>query len=426
MQVQEFIADALSRPRDAIFHTLSRSIAAAFPDRFVLETEDPHFDVVGFAREGRCRISPRADIHNQWSTHYWHCAQRSFTLPKNAWLEIEWEGGRYEIVRIEVEGSCGRGLRSYLIAGNAEEARAFFVAVCAWSSEVRCEILVYDGTHWSKDPDLFREIRCATLEDLVLPGDAKREILHDFQQFFGSEETYRRYGIPWKRGVLFLGPPGNGKTHMVKALVNELGKPCLYVRSFRSRFMPEHMSMDRVFEKTREASPCLLVLEDLDSMVDEENRSAFLNELDGFRENRGLLTVATCNHPERLDPAILDRPSRFDRKYAFGLPGPEERRRYLDLWNARIEPDLRLTKAGLDRAAGATDGFSYAYLKELLVSAMMDWVASPGTRAMDEVALRQTELLRDQMRAGVDILGLAEKAPEKERAPGRQFRRSRR
>ncbi len=61
----------------------------------------------------------------------------------------------------------------------------------------------------------------------------------------------------------------------------------------------------------------MLIIEDIDSLVTEHNRSYFLNQLDGFEENAGILTVATSNHPEKLDPAISNRPSRFDRRYYF-------------------------------------------------------------------------------------------------------------
>jgi SpoVK/Ycf46/Vps4 family AAA+-type ATPase len=69
-------------------------------------------------------------------------------------------------------------------------------------------------------------------------------------------------------------------------------------------------------------------MEDIDSMVTDKIRSLFLNELDGFATNVGVVVLATTNHPERLDPAILDRPSRFDRKYYFELPAEAERRAY--------------------------------------------------------------------------------------------------
>ena len=128
---------------------------------------------------------------------------------------------------------------------------------------------------------------------------------------------------------------------------------CIYVKTF-SAGAPDQMGIRAIFEKARELAPCLLVLEDLDSLITPNNRSYFLNELDGFAGNEGVLTLATTNHPERLDPAILDRPSRFDRKYPFPLPEREERLAYIANWNHTLRPALRLSAEGIDRVADAT------------------------------------------------------------------------
>ena len=72
--------------------------------------------------------------------------------------------------------------------------------------------------------------------------------------------------------------------------------------------------MADVFNKARQLAPCILVLEDLDSLINDRNRSFFLNQLDGLTGNDGLLVLCTTNHAERLDPALSERPSRFDRK----------------------------------------------------------------------------------------------------------------
>ena len=69
-----------------------------------------------------------------------------------------------------------------------------------------------------------------------------------------------------------------------------------------------------VFEKARQLAPCIMVLEDLDSLINDKNRSFFLNQIDGLVGNDGLLVLTTTNHAERLDPSLSERPSRFDRK----------------------------------------------------------------------------------------------------------------
>jgi SpoVK/Ycf46/Vps4 family AAA+-type ATPase len=176
-------------------------------------------------------------------------------------------------------------------------------------------------------------------------------------------------------------------------------------------------------------APCVMVLEDIDSMIDDENRSFFLNELDGFENNTGLVVLATTNHPDRLDPAILNRPSRFDRKYYFDLPAAAERLAYVAAWNnprplalqrpsvrtgsgsdpvevtqvgmsqgeegglapapvrtgsgsdritggEHLHPELRLSERAIKEVVEQTEDFSFAYMKELFVSATMQWMST--------------------------------------------------
>lgn len=76
----------------------------------------------------------------------------------------------------------------------------------------------------------------------------------------------------------------------------------------------EEGSMAMVFDKARQLAPCVVIIEDLDSLINDGNRSFFLNQLDGLEGNDGLLVIGTTNHFERLDPGLSSRPSRFDRK----------------------------------------------------------------------------------------------------------------
>lgn len=69
-----------------------------------------------------------------------------------------------------------------------------------------------------------------------------------------------------------------------------------------------------IFSKARQNSPCIVIFEDLDSLINDRNRSFFLNQLDGLENNDGLLIIGSTNHFDRLDPGLSSRPSRFDRK----------------------------------------------------------------------------------------------------------------
>ncbi|MHC5732130.1 MAG: ATP-binding protein, partial [Nostoc sp.] len=101
----------------------------------------------------------------------------------------------------------------WILADSKELAKSFFAAVCEWNSEIRDEVLVFENGDWNKDKNLFQSIKGANFENLILNGNLKQDIQDDLINFFASEETYTAYNVPWKRGILLIGSPGNGKTH---------------------------------------------------------------------------------------------------------------------------------------------------------------------------------------------------------------------
>ena len=394
---KEILSDVLAQPRDAVFYELSRALREAYPNAYLMETQDTAFQLHAFSHAGNCAQRDADGFHTHWTTAWdgrRHCLTATI---ESGWQTVEWEGYPITVVKTGILGQFCREERSYIVAPSVHVARRFFEAVCRWGSEVHGEVLVFREGRWGKSAELFDSIRATTLESLVLPEAIKGQVVENVRGFFDAEATYERHGLPWKRGLLFLGPPGNGKTHMIKALANELGRTVLYVRSFNSQNGTPHDNIGRCFERARDLAPCLLVLEDLDALVDDTNRSYFLNEMDGFYSNKGILTVATTNHPERLDPAILERPSRFDRKFTFTLPDEAARKGYLAYQNGRLEPALRMSEGCVAEVARRTESFSYAYLKELVLSSMMAW-ARDETQAMDSVLPAQVESLAGQMR----------------------------
>ena len=199
---------------------------------------------------------------------------------------------------------------------------------------------------------------------------------------------------------MLYGPPGNGKTHFLKGLLATVEVPCLYVKSLVNHHRNDHDALRRIFVRARSVAPCLLVLEDLETIVGDDNRSFFLNELDGFSENTGVAVLATTNYPERIDPAIIDRPGRFDRKYLFDLPSTDERLAYLERWARGLEAELRPSQDRLARTADTTRDFSFAYLKELTISATIAWVRTARAGGMDTVLEEVVGTLKDQAKKG--------------------------
>ena len=395
MGIENFIRDALHQPSDYVAYHVARELAELHPGKTILEGRNYEFDLDEFVRDGQCSVVEEKSVFYHTTIVWEDAGEKPEEQIENAWLNVLWNGHLLDVILISWTQSCTLQRRHWIVADSRKVAEDFLNAVCEWSCEVRGEILVYQNGYFDKDKELFNAIKSANFDNLILRDSLKDEIKNDFVQFFNSRETYERYQIPWRRGAIFIGPPGNGKTHMVKALINFLERPCLYVRSF-SGHGGEQQKMAEVFDRAR-MTPSLVVLEDIDAMIHGQNRSFFLNELDGFRVNTGVVVLATTNHPEKLDTAILDRPSRFDRKYYFDLPADAERCAYIEHWNRDLQPELRVSECATPLLVNETTGFSFAYLKELFVASMAQWMSTSGKTSMDDVILAQAKSLRAQM-----------------------------
>ncbi len=141
--------------------------------------------------------------------------------------------------------------------------------------------------------------------------------------------------------------------------------------------------------------PAVLLFEDLDKLVQSEHISLshFLNILDGLKVMDGVLVIATSNDPGKLDPALLHRPSRFDRVWKFSLPKYEQRLALLERKGAHY-----FSKAALEQAARKSDGFSMAYVQEIVVNALLE-CAHVDIVPSDAHLLRSVETLKKQRRS---------------------------
>ena len=165
-------------------------------------------------------------------------------------------------------------------------------------------------------------IRPRPLSSVILDGNQAADLLADMQRFLGSRAWYHDIGVPYRRGYLLYGPPGNGKTSVVKALAGEL-----HMSVYLMLLSDPEMSDNRINEllaKVPERS--LLLLEDIDCAFIKRKRasgreggltfSGLLNAIDGVASAEGRIIVMTTNHVERLDPALI-RPGRADVKMLF-------------------------------------------------------------------------------------------------------------
>ncbi len=394
--------DALANAGCATAFRIGRGLAHMFPGKALLESDEGDFDPWLFRESGQCEIALEDGVHAQLQSGWHGPGKGTWTSPENASMKVRWSGHELRVVQARwVEERWTPKMRRWVVAESMAIAKEFFVATTEWCHAPKREVLTFNGGCWGKSKDLYASVEAATFDDLILAGDLKNAIRSDFEKFLAARAEYEKYRVPWKRGVLFVGPPGNGKTHCLRATVKFLGVPCLYVQSLQAKYESDDANILKVFKQARTYTPCCLVFEDLDAMITPQNRSFFLNQLDGFSDNPGVLTIATTNHPERLDPAILSRPSRFDRKYHFELPALAERLAYTRMWNARFEAPMRISDGEEQGLANATDGFSFAYLKELFVSSMVRWMTHCEAGSMPRILDEQLATLREHMSSDV-------------------------
>lgn len=170
---------------------------------------------------------------------------------------------------------------------------------------------------------------------------------------------------------------------------NGFSIPSLYVKS-----APRTYDIRKIFTFARLFAPCLLIFEDIDTIVTPRTRSYFFNEVDGLENNDGLFMVASTNHLDQLDPGLSSRPSRFDRKYLFPLPDLEERKLYCEYWRKKLQdkPTIRFPEKLCPAIAEITEDFSFAYLKEAFVASL---IVIAGKRTEAEETGKEGDDLND-------------------------------
>ena len=219
-----------------------------------------------------------------------------------------------------------------------------------------------DGLERSREQITYQIKR----EDILLEEDVKTDIYRSIDEFFlKSGAFFKAYNIPYKRGILLYGSPGNGKTTLVKSIAGSVAAPVVYwqITEYTSSY-----SIKEVFSTVTKMAPMILIIEDIDSMP-EEVRSVFLNTLDGATSKEGIFLIGTTNYPEKIDPALINRAGRFDRAYEFKQPDEALRNEYLHK-KGLIQ---FLDAAALAQLAKQTKGLSIAQLNELYMSVALQW-----------------------------------------------------
>lgn len=203
----------------------------------------------------------------------------------------------------------------------------------------------------------------------------------DFEEivsFLKEPERYTLVGARIPKGVLLIGPPGTGKTLLAKAIANEANVPFYNISGSEFVEMFIGIGAARVrdlFEKAAKSTPCIIFIDEIDAVgrergagigggndEREQTLNQLLTEMDGFRENQGVIVVGATNRIDIIDRALL-RPGRFDRQITVGLPDRLGRIGILKI-HAQSKPIDK--NVSLAKIANRTAGFSGADLANLL------------------------------------------------------------
>jgi len=216
-----------------------------------------------------------------------------------------------------------------------------------------------------------------SFNDIAGIDEAKAEF-EEIVSFLKEPERYTLVGAKIPKGVLLVGPPGTGKTLLAKAIANEASVPFYSVAGseFVEMFIGIGAARIRdLFKKASENTPCIVFIDEIDAVgrergagigggndEREQTLNQLLTEMDGFKENKGVIVVGATNRVDILDAALL-RPGRFDRQITVGLP---DRLGRLGILKVHAKNKPLSEDVSLIQLANRTPGFSGADLANLL------------------------------------------------------------
>ncbi|XP_065866868.1 probable inactive ATP-dependent zinc metalloprotease FTSHI 2, chloroplastic [Euphorbia lathyris] len=228
--------------------------------------------------------------------------------------------------------------------------------------------------------------------------------LEEIVKFFTHGEMYRRRGVKIPGGILLCGPPGVGKTLLAKAVAGEAGVNFFSISA--SQFVEIYVGVGAsrvrsLYQEARENAPSVVFIDELDAVGRErglikgsggQERDATLNQLlvclDGFEGRGEVITIASTNRPDILDPALV-RPGRFDRKIYIPKPGIIGRMEILKV-HARKKP--MADDVDYMAVASMTDGMVGAELANIIEVAAINMMRDARTEITTDDLLQAAQI----------------------------------
>ncbi|KAI2809749.1 ATP-dependent zinc metalloprotease yme1l1 [Blomia tropicalis] len=228
--------------------------------------------------------------------------------------------------------------------------------------------------------EVMQEEIDVTFEDVKGVEEAKQE-LKEIVEFLKNPEKFSTLGGKLPKGVLLVGPPGTGKTLLARAVAGEAGVPFFHAAGPEFDEILVGQGARRVrdlFATAKQKAPCVIFIDEIDSVGAKRTNSVLhpyanqtinqlLTEMDGFRQNEGVIVLGATNRRDDLDKALI-RPGRFDVEIQVPLPDFEGRKEIISLYLDKIKYS---NNVDIDVLARGTTGFTGADLENMINQAAL-------------------------------------------------------
>lgn len=229
---------------------------------------------------------------------------------------------------------------------------------------------VYDIGESNQLGIYFQKLKVNTHNLIKFPDSRSEAVIEEIMHFWERRDKFKNRGegkasIMYKRGICLWGPPGSGKTCTVQLIVKDVTekRDGICVIFNHPRLFLNGM---RILRQIHPDKKVVVLMEDLDSIIEQHDESEVLNILDGVNAFEDVVFLATTNYPEKLGHRIINRPSRFDKRIKIDFPNEAARAIYLE--SLLTKQEIKENKIDIKKWVKDTIGFSMAHLKELFVA----------------------------------------------------------